>query len=88
MVYLRMHPLFVNISLEDIDLASDSLQMATFAPGAQIYPPKAGEDLKIYFVSEGECAVLRKASKATGGKHDIHRDSDRWGRLGRKAQGG
>ena len=37
-MYLRMHPLFVEVSLEDLDRASDLLNMAFYPPGSHMHP--------------------------------------------------
>ena len=37
-MYLRMHPLFIGTSLEDLDIASDMLKLSFYPPGTQLYP--------------------------------------------------
>lgn len=40
-MYLRMHPLFVEVSLEDLDKASDLLHLGFFQPGRCVLAPEA-----------------------------------------------
>ena len=63
LMYLRSHPLFVNVSLEDLDKASDLLSLSFFAPGTILYPDPSGEG-RVYLISEGECSVRRRKGKA------------------------
>ena len=41
-MYLRMHPLFVGTSLEDLDIASDMLKLSFYPPGTVLYPQRCG----------------------------------------------
>jgi CRP-like cAMP-binding protein len=62
LMYLRSHPLFVNVSLEDLDKASDLLSLSFFAPGTILYPDPSGEG-RVYLIAEGECVVKRRKGK-------------------------
>jgi hypothetical protein len=55
MIYLRMHPLFVDVPLEDIDAATDHVVMTAHPAGSQLYPPPPGSEHKVTV----RCAALR-----------------------------
>ena len=69
LMYLRSHPLFVDVSLEDLDQASDLLSLSFFTPGSVLYPDPSGED-RMYLIAEGECSVRRRKGKG-------HREQER-----------
>ena len=68
-MYLRMHPLLVNVSLEDLDRASDMLKLSSFPPGTVLYPhrgPGGTTEASVYLITEGECIVRRRSRAGRG----------------------
>eukprot|EP00798_Chlamydomonas_sp_ICE-L_P002138 gene2138-18187_t len=75
LTYLRSHPVFADVSLADLDVASDTLQLA-FLP-AKTMLCLGGKKLadtggKVYFLAEGEC-VVRRATPESRNQTDSHR---------------
>ncbi|GAX76255.1 hypothetical protein CEUSTIGMA_g3699.t1 [Chlamydomonas eustigma] len=66
LMYLRVHPLFVDVSLEDLDRASDLFKLDFYPPGTQLYPHhRKKEPANVYLMAEGQCCVKRK------GRHGV-----------------
>mmetsp|Transcript_13404 Transcript_13404/g.28665 ORF Transcript_13404/g.28665 Transcript_13404/m.28665 type:complete len:984 (+) Transcript_13404:137-3088(+) len=68
LTYLRMHPLLVDVPLQDLDAASDLLHLAFYTPGTCMYPRKKG-DGRVFFLAEGECSVRRAGARADSAPH-------------------
>ena len=75
-MYLRMHPLFVDVSLQDLDAASDALTLSFFPPGTQLYPPSGAAEARVFFIAEGECSVRRRGRGRGGGTVGQSQDTD------------
>lgn len=62
-MYLRMHPLFVEVSLEDLDKASDLLHLGFFQPGRCVLAPEA--------ISSRECTSCAGSMQGGGGANTM-----------------
>ncbi len=76
LMHLRSHPLFVDVSLEDLDKASDLLKLGSYPPGTQLYPPRNKAAPTVYLISEGECCVRRRGRGAGGPRPEAPQDGE------------